>query len=119
MTLENVEVGMRVVRGRNWRSGKHKWKDDVMRDEKGSRCGGGAVIGFKNESGVIYGEMTTRDFYDEFNSETGPGWAAVMWDSGSASIYRIGARGPLGRWWTGSYDPQVKFGNPCFSLQVE
>ena len=99
VTLSNIELGMRVVRNpRNWR---RKWRDD--------RRGVGSVIGYTDCGGTLVGENSGREYAtDRITGESGPGWAVVRWDeSGAASVYPVGASGPLGAWWKGG---------PCFSL---
>lgn len=103
VTLDNVAIGMRVRRNpAHWR--KNKWRDD-------GDGGGGTVVGYTDSGGVLVGENAPRRFAtDAFNAitrDTGPAWAVVSWDTGRASIYPIGASGPLGTWWSGG---------PCFSL---
>ena len=113
VTLENVYIGMQVERGRHWRHGRWNGK------------GPGTVIGFSNAHGRLIGANTNGKWFDRFYvdcygiTSVGLAWCAVRWnDSGKESIYPIGARGPLGKWWTGS-DNTVDYGDECFALVTE
>ena len=84
VTAEDVHLGMRVRRGRDWNN--KKWRDD--------RRMGGTILGFTDASGVLVGENTGRKYpTDRITAENGPAWAVVMWDTGVRSTYPIGAGG--------------------------
>ena len=115
VTLRNVRLGLRVVRGRHWRMGRKPWRDD--------RHGPGTVIGFTDECESLRGRnASTANPYDrlkineQHKAEIGGGWCVVRWDAPGApeAIYPIGACGPLGKWWTDAHGPD----EPCFSLQL-
>jgi hypothetical protein len=110
VTLSNVEIGLRVVRGRHWRYGRNAWTDD--------KHDPGTVVGFTNAHGHLEGRNTTAmskyetfyDFVDGIPFQRG-GWCAVHWDAThKESVYPIGAHGPLGKWWDST--------EPCFSLKA-
>ena len=117
--LSNICLGERVRRSgeKDWRK---KWKGD-----KGQP---GTVIGYTNQDGRLIGANVSdeNNHYNRFlfhqsdeRPTVGGGWCAVRWDANnSESIYPIGARGPLGRWWVGVGvgASNVGFGEPCFSL---
>ncbi|KAJ1453698.1 hypothetical protein M885DRAFT_618890 [Pelagophyceae sp. CCMP2097] len=116
VTLANVEVGLRVVRGRHWRTGKYAWKDD--------RHGLGTILGLTDFHGRLHGaNAATPHAYDRFHfkipgvATQGPRWCTVRWDAtDKESIYPIGATGPLGKWW---WDPEgEEHAQPCFSLRA-
>jgi hypothetical protein len=103
---------MRVERGVDWRP--TKWNADKHLP--------GTVIGFSDEDGTLVGTNTNAQYWDRFyldqrNKVTvGPAWCAVRWDATKTElIYPIGARGPLGKWWTGT-ELEVSYGDKCFAL---
>lgn len=102
VTIENVKLGMRVVRNPNdWRS---KWRDDKRKP--------GTIIGYTDMDGFLVGENSKRKHKtDRITYENGPGWCVVCWDSGNKSIYPIGASNFLSsKWWRGG---------PCHSLLTQ
>lgn len=114
VSVQNVCVGLRVTRGRHWRTGK--WNMD--------KCQPGTVIGFADNYAKLIGSNTNASYFDRFYLDNrgivsvGPEWCAVRWDATSAeSIYPIGARGPLGKWWTRA-DANIGYGDKCFALEV-
>lgn len=99
----NVAVGLRVRRNSaHWRN--KKWRDD--------KRGPGTVIGYTNADGVLVGGNSERQYdTDRITHTSGPDWAVVRWDNtGKASVYPVGAEGPLGGWWPGG---------PCYALCVD
>ena len=70
------------------------------------------------------GRNTNGDHFDAFKvnkhnkASVGPEWCAVRWEATQIeSVYPIGARSPLGRWWTGA-DFDISYGEKCFALQM-
>ena len=103
LTLDTVALAQRVARNpEHWRSGK--WRDD--------RRQLGTVVGFTDADGALVGANSGSPHVTERITEvSGPGWAVVVWDATrAASVYPIGASGPLGEWWAS------RGGGPCFSL---
>lgn len=102
LTPEQLEVGMRVCRNEDhWRP--KKWRDD--------RRGPGTIIGYTDADGVLVGSNSGSLYdTDRVTHTIGPHWAVVRWDvTGKASVYPVGAEGPLGKWWSGG---------PCYALRL-
>lgn len=128
VSLSSVKLGLRVARGKDWRTGK--WRSDV---KCGQRCAG-TVVGYTDSKGRLVGANTTGEYYDRFYIDAGgeptvgPGWAAVEWDNGNQSIYPIGSTAFLGDWWARKcanksskaevleLDREVARGKECFAL---
>ena len=114
--LSSVHLGMRVARGRDWRSGRKGWRSDVA----GGRRFLGTVIGFISEHGQLVGENTRGRHFDRFylddtgRANVGPGWCAVRWDNDKESIYPIGSNLFLGNWWK---QQEVAKGAKAFALE--
>mmetsp|Transcript_841 Transcript_841/g.934 ORF Transcript_841/g.934 Transcript_841/m.934 type:complete len:145 (-) Transcript_841:104-538(-) len=130
--MNNVLVGMRVRRGRHWRTGRKGWRDDKISSaaSRNPVVGAGTVVGFSDERGGLVGRNAqTEDYYNTFHFTrgsgegsrvtVGPGWCAVQWDSGIEAIYPIGACArhletgcwSIGKWWT-EKNGEV----PCYTL---
>lgn len=84
VTLYTVRLGLRVRRGRHWKT--RQWREDVDRtSERDPRPRvAGTVVGFTDVRGSLVGESGRTD---------GPGWAVVRWETGRTSAYPIGATG--------------------------
>jgi len=96
VTIDNVFLGMKVVRGPDWCS--KKWKLD--------KCDGvavpGTIIGFINDDRKIIGLDARANKYNKFIViQNEPRWCAVVWDNGQESVYPIGAEMERSRYWSG------------------
>ena len=95
VTLESVQIGLRVRRGRHWRK---TWRDDIDKEDVciPKERMAGTVRGYTAHTGALVGRNSDRKHpHDRITCANGPGWCVVAWDTGRVSIYPIGAEGLL------------------------
>lgn len=131
--VNNVLVGMRVRRGRHWRTGSKGWRDDKISSAEAATTENSLKVAGSDDNGVLVGRNAqTGSYYNTFHFASGsgegsrvtvgPGWCAVQWDSGIEAIYPIGACArqldtgcwSIGKWWTRDHGEY-----PCFTLYSE